>query len=712
MEEAKQVKIQLEKIYGDSGTTRYSGYFDTDENILWKDDTRAATVDLMRKTDAAVSAALKALKAPILGTQWEVFTYDDSPQGEKIRKDVEDQIFNMSRSWYDMIREALCFMEFGHYAFEKVWAIENGKVVLKNLAARIPQSIERWQIKNADGTYSRGIVQYIETDEFDNNQIEIPLQKLFILTNDMEGDNMAGESILRAAYGNWKYKDMLARVSGIAADRFGVGIPLIKLPEESGKPEKEKGNEMGEQMRASEGGYLTLPHGWDAEILEMKGSGVINAIESLMEFHNRMILTSMHVQFLGLGGENSGSYALSDDQSSFFLRLVDDKARYFATEFSNQVIKDIVDYNYGTQEWYPELRYSPIGEKDLKTQAETYKVLSEAGLITIDEELKKWVRPTFKLPELQDSQTGDEEIEVKKEEEEEEETETLYEYKLSENILTRKPNEDEKDIDFIQLNEKLTEQEEGLKEGLATIIVPALYQYTKKLEKQLKKGRISKISDTSLSVQSKLKALFLEKITKAYDDGVDMAKKEIDIEGDVPTNAIERESIKIDANDYATALAGEIENKTKALAKEAYVSGATPEATALAVQAEGEKTATRNIAIVSGIIAGQYLNTGRMSIFQKNAVEKGIKAYRRSEILDSRTCNICRSLDERIVKADDPMAQLKSVHTHCRGIWVPVFSDVSSKEAGIPKTITDKFNLVDGRPTSNAFEQLKKPFTE
>jgi len=318
MEEAKQVKIQLEKIYGDSGTTRYSGYFDTDENILWKDDTRAATVDLMRKTDAAVSAALKALKAPILGTQWEVFTYDDSPQGEKIRKDVEDQIFNMDRSWYDMIREALCFMEFGHYAFEKVWAIENGKVVLKNLAARIPQSIERWQIKNADGTYSRGIVQYIETDEFDNNQIEIPLQKLFILTNDMEGDNMAGESILRAAYGNWKYKDMLARVSGIAADRFGVGIPLIKLPEESGKPEKEKGNEMGEQMRASEGGYLTLPHGWDAKILEMKGSGVINAIESLMEFHNRMILTSMHVQFLGLGGENSGSYALSDDQSSFF----------------------------------------------------------------------------------------------------------------------------------------------------------------------------------------------------------------------------------------------------------------------------------------------------------------------------------------------------------------------------------------------------------
>jgi len=79
----------------------------------------------------------------------------------------------------------------------------------------------------------------------------------------------------------------------------------------------------------------------------------------------------------------------------------------------------------------------------------------------------------------------------------------------------------------------------------------------------LKKGSISKISDTSLSVQSKLKALFLEKITKAYDDGVDMAKKEINIEGDVPTNAIERESIKIDANDYATALAGEIENKTK-----------------------------------------------------------------------------------------------------------------------------------------------------
>jgi len=57
------------------------------------------------------------------------------------------------------------------------------------------------------------------------------------------------------------------------------------------------------------------------------------------------------------------------------------------------------------------------------------------------------------------------------------------------------------------------------------------------------------------------------------------------------------------------------------------------------------------------------------------------------------------------------MAQMDIVHSHCRGVWIPIF--VSEPDhpdvTGIPESIKKQFDLVDGKPTVNQFKQLKKP---
>ena len=78
--------------------------------------------------------------------------------------------------------------------------------------------------------------------------------------------------------------------------------------------------------------------------------------------------------------------------------------------------------------------------------------------------------------------------------------------------------------------------------------------------------------------------------------------------------------------------------------------------------------------------------------------------------MDNKTCAMCMSLDQRVVRADDPMAKMDLVHTHCRGIWVPIMGDESFKGSfGLPKTITDRLETVGGVPAINSFTQLKKP---
>jgi len=82
-------------------------------------------------------------------------------------------------------------------------------------------------------------------------------------------------------------------------------------------------------------------------------------------------------------------------------------------------------------------------------------------------------------------------------------------------------------------------------------------------------------------------------------------------------------------------------------------------------------------------------------------------------VLDGNTCNMCLSLDKRVVEAGDPIAEMDMVHTHCRGLWVPIFASEEQPDNNpIPKTVIDSFDLLDGRPTVNGFKQLKKPIAK
>lgn len=706
---ATGIKKQLEEIFGDSGTSRYGGYFQDEKNTLWRDDTRAETVDEMRKTDGAVQAVLKGIKAPIISAEWEVFSYDDSPKGEEIREFVENNVFGMDRDWYEFLREALGFMDFGFYPFELIWEIRDGKIYLKDLAPRIPLSVMNWQIADK----KLGITQIIRTDDFNKSTAEIPIDKLFVLTNDKEGDDITGQSILRAAYKHYKYKDILYRISGIAADRYGVGVPVIGLPDNYGDAEKESANELGENLRSSEKGYFTKPPGFTIEILTPNGNPQGAQIDNLIDHHNRMIMLSTLEQFLGLGGDGVGSFALSQDQSSFFLKHVEDKARYFASQFKTQVIKRLVDLNFGEQEWYPELKFSPLGTKNMKEQAEIINVLVMAGVLDAsDPAIKKWIRPTFKLPELTDDQIEEQEAESEEVEEPEtpEEEKELSQTNLSERPfkLTRKLTEQEKRIDFKALNEQFNATQSELEDELAQATSQEIDRFAEAARKKVDAGDIAGIGALSYMLYGKAKKAFENVIKKSYENGKKVASKEMGIKP--PSTPLQDTQIMaMDANDMARQYVFEMENKSRDLVKDAVVAGAAAAAIASQVKLKARDEAARMIGNMSGTVVGQYVNRGRSKVFQDNLTE--IQSLQRSEVLDDATCNICMSLDGRVIKADDPMSFMDIVHTHCRGLWVPVFvSDEEKPDVnGIPKTIADSFDLVDGRPTVNSYKQLKKP---
>lgn len=388
---------QMQTIFGDSGTRRYSGYLIEEYNSDWRDERRVNIVEEMRRSDADVRAALRAIEAPILATRWSVQSKADDAKGEEIRAFVESNLFGLRRTWKEFMREALKFLAFGHYAFELVWVVKDGKVHLTDLAPRIPRSIQKWKL--SDGSF--GIVQYLQTDDMKASTAEIPGEKLLILTNDKEGDDVTGQSVLRSAYKHYVYKDLLYKIQGISAERFGVGIPVITMSDAASSDDKDNAEDMGANIRSNEKGYIVLPNKeWTVEIMVPNGNPQGQQITEMIEHHSKKILHTVLASFLSLGSDGVGSYALSADQSSFFLKVNEDMACYISEQINRQVIKKIVDINFGEQEIYPEITFARLGDIDYGEMSQTLLTLAQAGMLRPGSRMMEWVRNNFGLPTM------------------------------------------------------------------------------------------------------------------------------------------------------------------------------------------------------------------------------------------------------------------------------------------------------------------------
>lgn len=406
-DEMKAMTIQqFFRVFGDSGTERYNGFYSEEPNTEWRDDRRGDLVEEMRRGDASVKAVLNAVKAPILSTSWNVEIASEDPKMQEMRQYVEKSLMGMQRSWKDFLREALGYLDFGFYCFELLWEKRaDGFITVYDLAPRIPRSVFKWEL--ADKRF--GIVQHIRTSIENlpkdvtgvSGTLEIPAEKLLILTNDKEGDDVTGQSILRAAFQHYLRKKGLYKIASIAAERYGVGIPVITGPGSASDEDKSKGEELGAQIRSNEKNFVYFDNkDWEIKILTPAGNPQGSAIEEMVQHHNKQILLAVLATFLGLGTDSTGSFALSQDQSGFFLKHVQDKADYLVEQINLQVIKRIVDLNYGPQEIYPQLKYAPLGDIDYQELSGALKTLVDGGLVVVDAKLKQWVHRTFKLPEI------------------------------------------------------------------------------------------------------------------------------------------------------------------------------------------------------------------------------------------------------------------------------------------------------------------------
>ena len=386
----------FKKEKGQSGTLVLSGFINGEEynkDLIGRAGLMA--YDQMRKSDATVSMSLKILKLPILAATWDVDAASDSDEDQYIARCVKNALFERI-NWQDTLREFLTHLEFGYYVGEKVFCpavFENRLVLtLKKIGSRKQTSILKWT--QADGT--PGITQVTGTGGI----FSIPSDKLVVITNEREGNNFAGVSVLRPAYKHYYIKNQLYQISAIAHERQGLGVVYIQPPDNVDEDDRLKAQEAARNIRAAEDAYIEVPQGWIIEFMDMKGHTTIDPSVDITH-HDHQIMKNVLAPFMDMGSHkgSGGTRSSSQDQSKYLDLNLEAIANNIMAVLQREVVQQLVDMNFNVTE-YPKLRHSGLGETDITAMSTAMSMLADANLFTPTAETEKGIRAMLNQPEL------------------------------------------------------------------------------------------------------------------------------------------------------------------------------------------------------------------------------------------------------------------------------------------------------------------------
>jgi len=376
----------------------------------WKID----TVDKMLRGDGQVAGIKNAIKLSILQSDWEMIPYKEPGADRPARDDIEIAKFaeeQIKRVWSSVRGTMADHIWYGFMLFEPIFGEENGKIVWRRLAARLPWTVNAWE--SVDGHVGR-VNQYTwdNQKQMFRSDIWIPGEKVLRFTNDQVGENYEGQSVLRGAYKHWLMKDALYKIAAIRHERYGVGTPIGALPADATDEEEEKFRDVLKALRSNEYGYIYA--GKIAGEIPLKdvidimvpagGQAGSNDLMELIHHHDIMIARSVLAQFINLGESDGGTRALSEDMTDLFLMNLASITQYMGHVISegndgeSHGLRDLVDLNFSGVKGYPQWTCVRTKKTDSHKEAAVIAQLVQSGAMEPDDTLEGFLRRIFGIP--------------------------------------------------------------------------------------------------------------------------------------------------------------------------------------------------------------------------------------------------------------------------------------------------------------------------
>lgn len=244
----------------------------------------------------------------------------------------------------------------------------------------------------------------------DYGLLTIPISKAMLFRTESVKDNPEGRSILRNAYRPWYFKRRIQEIEAIGIERDLAGLPVLYAAQDvdiwdDSDQDLVKINSslisMVKNIRRNEYEGLVLPHGYKAELLSTGGARQFDTNAIINRYDNKIAQTVL-ADFIMLGHEKTGSFALSSDKTELFSSALGAFLDVICETFNNQGIPRLIDMNGAYFDGitdYPSLAHGDVDKRDLTKLSTLLRDMVGVGILIPDEDLEDYVREAANLPE-------------------------------------------------------------------------------------------------------------------------------------------------------------------------------------------------------------------------------------------------------------------------------------------------------------------------
>lgn len=291
---------------------------------------------------AIAGAGLTAINKLAQQVSWSVKPFSDDQADRERAEFVETCLHDMSYTWPQTLEEFLSMIEYGCAPCEIVYKrrdgdlndptrrsrYSDGRIGWRKLPLRAQETVTEWKLDDAGGI--QGLVQ-VAAPRYAS--VPIPIERLLLFRASSRKNNPWGRSALYNAQWPHYASKKLMEVEGIAIERDMTGLPVMEIPatcfDATPSPNDAAtlaaAKDILKNVRMDEEMGLALPLSYDDggrprfkfSLMASPGKRTID-VGKVVERYERRILMVLLADFILMGHENVGSFALSSDKTALF----------------------------------------------------------------------------------------------------------------------------------------------------------------------------------------------------------------------------------------------------------------------------------------------------------------------------------------------------------------------------------------------------------
>lgn len=415
---------------GIQGITRFGGFIYDDFLKELQGRRGSATYREMKDNDAIIGAVLTSIESLIRSVEWHIEAQGNTEEDKICAEFVNSCFSDMSDTWNNTLSDILTFIPYGYSILEINYKLRKGNSTDKRYNSKYNDGLigwRNWSIRAQETLWSwnfdhdNTVLGFTQIAPPDFKFRYIPMEKCIHFKASNNRGNPEGRSMLRNAYRSWWFKKNLEEIEAIGIEKDLNGVPVFRLPPEimqaandPNAPEEAKmayNNwvNIAKGVKKNSQSAIILPAVYDENNnklydINMITSGATrrqyDSDEIIKRYAKDMAMTLM-ADFIMLGNNSQGSFALSDSKVSMFRQSLTFLLKVISETINEQAIVKLVKLNNfkGITD-YPKIIHSSIDEKSLQETANFIQQLTNSQVLNVkdDKNLEDAMREKADLP--------------------------------------------------------------------------------------------------------------------------------------------------------------------------------------------------------------------------------------------------------------------------------------------------------------------------